>query len=288
MNPPPQQRGNKSAQARGIQFEPINSSYSLHLSHTNSEHQLYFPTVLHTGTFLPQLQKGKQQSQISFGNHSGNQFQFANFQSLPPEPQLCSSASWLISVKPSIFPANQTRGRHFCFLTADWPTIWRTPTVQTSNMSQQVVTNQAADIAASPVPTQAGAPVKFLATVATNAITTSPTGQNAIMADAMNSTSEEFLLFPDNVALLDAFVPDYDFNNLLQDINMVLEYEILELPAPVPSVHNDILSDFPSCESAELPGALAIALERAESAHHANLDRLTAIRGTRVQINLNL
>ena len=69
---------------------------------------------------------------------------------------------------------------------------------------------------------------------------------------------------------------------------MVLEYEILELPAPVPSAHNDILSDLCSCESGELPGALAIALERAESAHCANLDRLTAIRGTRVQINLNL
>ena len=74
----------------------------------------------------------------------------------------------------------------------------------------------------------------------------------------------------------------------MQDINLVLEYKIVELPAPVPSVHNDILSDFRSCESGELPGALAIALERAESAHRANLERLTAIRGTRVQINLNL
>jgi hypothetical protein len=80
-----------------------------------------------------------------------------------------------------------------------------------------------------------------------------------------------------------------DFTNLLKDINMVLEYETLELPALVPSVHNDILNDFRSCESGELPGALAIALERAESAQQrANLDRLTGIRGTRVQINLNL
>ena len=124
-------------------------------------------------------------------------------------------------------------------------------------MNEPVVTNQAADIAASPVPTQAGAPVNLLATVATNAITTPPTGQNAIMADAMNSTPEEFLLFLDNVALLDAFVPDNDFNDLLQDINMVLEYEILELPATVPSVHNNILSYFRSCASGELPGALA-------------------------------
>ena len=149
-------------------------------------------------------------------------------------------------------------------------------------MSEQVVTNQAADIAALTVPTKVGAPVNLLATVATNNITTPPTGQNATMADAMNSTPEEFILFPDNIALLDAFVPDNDFNNLLQDINMVLEYEILKLPAPVPPVHNDILSDFRSCESSELPGALAIVLERTESAHHAKLDRLTTIRGTRV------
>ena len=47
-----------------------------------------------------------------------------------------------------------------------------------------------------------------------------------------------------------------DFTNLLKDINMVLEYETLELPALVPSVHNDILNDFRSCESGELPGAL--------------------------------
>ena len=37
-----------------------------------------------------------------------------------------------------------------------------------------------------------------------------------------------------------------------------------------------------------LPGALATAIERAEAAHRANLERLTAIRGKRVQINFTL
>ena len=170
----PQQRGNKLAQARGIQFEPITSSYSFHLSLPTPEPQLYFPTVLRPETFLPHLQRGKQQPQISFGSRFGNQFQFANLPSFPlrlipiSEPQLCSSAFRLISVKPSIFPANQTRGRHFCFLTADWPTIWRTPTVQASNMSEQVVTNPAAEITASPVPNQAGSSANLSASVATN------------------------------------------------------------------------------------------------------------------------
>ena len=41
---------------------------------------------------------------------------------------------------------------------------------------------------------------------------------------------------------------------------MALEYETLELSAPVPSVHNDILSDLRSREPGELPGALALAL----------------------------
>jgi hypothetical protein len=62
----------------------------------------------------------------------------------------------------------------------------------------------------------------------------------------------------------------------------------LEPPAPVPSVHNDILGNFRSCEFGELPGALANALERAESTHRANLEKLTTIRGTRVKINLHL
>ena len=56
----------------------------------------------------------------------------------------------------------------------------------------------------------------------------------------------------------------------------------------IPSWHNEILGDFHSCESGELPGALARALERAEVAHRANLENLTAIRGKRVQINLTL
>ena len=74
-------------------------------------------------------------------------------------------------------------------------------------MSEPVVTNQATDNVASPVPTQAGAPVNLIGSVATNAITTPPIGQNTIMADAMNSTPEEFLLLPDNVALLDVLCP---------------------------------------------------------------------------------
>jgi hypothetical protein len=69
---------------------------------------------------------------------------------------------------------------------------------------------------------------------------------------------------------------------------MVLGYETQDLPAPVPSVHNEILSEFRSREPGELPGALASALERSESARRANLDRLNKIRGAHVQINLNL
>ena len=73
---------------------------------------------------------------------------------------------------------------------------------------------------------------------------------------------------------------------------MVLEYETLELPALVPSVHNDILNDFRSCESGELPGALAIALERAESAQQranksawarAEDEQRTRVWGARLQ-----
>ena len=125
MKTSPQLRRNKLAQARDIQFEL--SSYSFHLSHTNSEPQLYFSTVLPTGTFLPQLQREQQHPQIIFGNRYGNQFNFANFPSFPlrpistSEPQLCSSASTLIPVIPPILPANQRRGSHFYFLTADWP-----------------------------------------------------------------------------------------------------------------------------------------------------------------------
>jgi hypothetical protein len=68
------------------------------------------------------------------------------------------------------------------------------------------------------------------------------------MTEATVPTRQEFLSLPDNLAVLDAFVPDNDFFNLLKGINMVLEYETLELPAAVPSVHNNILSEFRSRE----------------------------------------
>ena len=61
------------------------------------------------------------------------------------------------------------------------------------------------------------------------------------MAVATGPTPQEFLSLPDNLAVLDAFVPDNDFVNLLKDINMDLGYQTLELPAPVPLIHNDIL-----------------------------------------------
>ena len=77
----------------------------------------------------------------------------------PRQPQtlLRSSASHFTWAKTPISSTNQTRGRHFCFLTTDWPTIWRvSPTVQTANMNEQVVMKPVATTAASPVPPQAG------------------------------------------------------------------------------------------------------------------------------------
>ena len=108
------------------------------------------------------------------------------------------------------------------------------------------------------------------------------------MEEATGPPPHEFLLTQDNLAVLEAFFPDNDFVNLLKDINMVLDYETKDLPAPVPSLHNEILSEFRSRELGELPGALASALERSESARRVNLDRLNKIRGARVQYNLNL
>jgi hypothetical protein len=69
---------------------------------------------------------------------------------------------------------------------------------------------------------------------------------------------------------------------------MVLDYETQALPSPVPSVHNEILGEFRNQEPGDLPGALASALERSESARRANLASLNMIRGNSVQINLNL
>ena len=76
--------------------------------------------------------------------------------------------------------------------------------------------------------------------------------------------------------------------DVMEDIRLVLNYDILDPPAPVPPVQNEIVGLFRSCESSTLPGALASAIERAEEAHRGNLERLTAIRGTRVRINLHL
>ena len=106
-------------------------------------------------------------------------------------------------------------------------------------------------------------------------------GHNTTMVDAMDQQPEEFLELTENVELLEVLIPSNDLPDVMQDIRLVLDYNILEPPAPVPPVHNGILGLFRSCESSMLPGALASAIERAKEAHRGNLKKLTAIRGNK-------
>ena len=107
-------------------------------------------------------------------DNSGNQFHFSTFPICRPnsisELQLCSSAPTPISAKPPILPANQRRGNHFYFLTADWPPTWRTPSVHKENMAE-VQAKPGAQIAASPVPQQT-APAVVLPAGAASTVTT--------------------------------------------------------------------------------------------------------------------
>jgi hypothetical protein len=107
------------------------------------------------------------------------------------------------------------------------------------------------------------------------------------MTEAVELSPQEFLLNPLNLAVLDATIRD-DFVNILNDVNMVREYEIEELLPPNPSIHNEIVGTSRNQEPNELLGALASAIERSELAHKVKLARLTEIKGQRVKINLNL
>ena len=154
-------------------------------------------------------------------------------------------------------------------------------------MSEHGMNNHATENVASPVPIQPGASVNLNAG-GTNAITTLPMGHNTTMVDATDQQPEEFLELTENIELLEVLITSNDLPDVMEDIRLVFDYDILEPPAPVPPVQNEIVGLFRSCQSSMLPGALASAIERAEKAHRGNLERLTAIRGTRVRINLHL
>ena len=100
------------------------------------------------------------------------------------------------------------RGSHFYFLTADWPATWRTPTVQTENMSEQV-TKPVAHITASPVPLQAAAAANLAG--AASEISKTPV-RNVAMTEAVELSPQEFLLNPVNLSVLDATIRDNDFS----------------------------------------------------------------------------
>jgi hypothetical protein len=94
-------------------------------------------------------------------------------------------ASHHIWTKPPLLFDQSNARKTSCFLTADWPKILSFSAVQTLNMSEPVMTNQATNNVASHVPIQPGASVNLIAG-GTNAITTPPIGHNTIMADAMD------------------------------------------------------------------------------------------------------
>jgi hypothetical protein len=198
--------------------------------------------------------------------------------------RLAISAVQFIRSRTSISSANQERGIHFCFLTADWPSTWRTPTVHKTNMAEQETKPDA--IAASPVPFQPGA--SALNAEDTNIFTPVSGEHDTTMDDANGQQPEEFLGTNENIEFLEVLIPSSPLPDVLEDVKLVLEFIISDPPAPVPAIQTEIVGMFRSSEPSELPGALAKAIARAEEVHLANLERLTALRGERVSINLHL
>jgi hypothetical protein len=142
-----------------------------------------------------------------------------------------------------------------------------------------------AQIAASPVPPQAASAASFLAGGASEV--TKPPERSIAMTDVVESPSQEFLLSPLNLNVLDASIRD-EFIEILSVVNMVHAHAFMELLPPTPSIHNELVELFRNQESSGLPGALAAAIERSELTHKTNLARLTEIKGYRVKVNLNL
>jgi hypothetical protein len=154
-------------------------------------------------------------------------------------------------------------------------------------MSEHVINTQASDNVASPVPIQPGVPANSNAE-GTNASTTLPIGHHITMVGAIGQQPEEFLKLTENIELLEVLIPDNNLPDVMEDTKLVLEFNIVDPLAPVPTIQNEIVGLFRSSESSLLPSALATAIERAEEVHRANLESLTAVRGTRVRINLYL
>jgi hypothetical protein len=154
-------------------------------------------------------------------------------------------------------------------------------------MNEHVMNTQASDNVASPVPTQPGVSANSNAE-GTNAFTTLPMRHNITMVDAIGQQPEEFLELTENIEFLEVLIPSNSLPDVMEDTKLVLEFNIVDPLAPVPTIQNEIVGLFRSSEPSLLPGALATAIERAEEAHRANLECLTAIRGTRVRINLHL
>jgi hypothetical protein len=132
------------------------------------------------------------------------------------EIQLIQSASCSTSLEKPILPANQRRGSNYYFLTADWPSTWRTPTVQTKSMELQAKPD--AQIAASPVPPHAAHAASSSAGNASEATKTPE--RNIAMTDVVEPPSQEFLLNPLNLAVLDASTRE-DFIDILSVVTMI-------------------------------------------------------------------
>ena len=107
------------------------------------------------------------------------------------------------------------------------------------------------------------------------------------MTDVVESPSQEFLLNPLNLTVLDAPTRE-KFIDILSVVNMIDEHAFMELTPPEPSIHNELVGLFRNQEPSGLPGALATAIERSELTRNLNLARLTEIKGYRVKVNLNL